>query len=35
MPDVSIRREAVTVREHDGNALLADLYMVCSASGPR
>jgi hypothetical protein len=33
--DVSIRREVVTVREHDGAALLLDLSEVCSARGPR
>src|SRR5262245_62729824 len=33
--DVSFRRKAVTVREHDGDALLPDLSEVCSARGPR
>ena len=33
--DVRVRREEVTVHEHDGDALLPDLYEVCSARGPR
>ena len=33
--DASFRRKAVTVRAHDGDALLPDLFEVCSARGPR
>ena len=33
--DVSFRREAVTAREYDGDALLPDLSEVRSARGPR